>query len=261
MGLKFSVSARYFHIVGGGCFGRQYLKWLQRARSLGWLNCEGIRLIDRDPNCPAVREGELQFPDQFVEADWVDYFSIWLTENYLHETAARDHWVPSPLSPHILFLGFLRAAGRLRPRLQFHESPFEEETPTPVRIPLPAGTQAVSFAQWRCPVNCIEPPTCPAIHDTRTWDMKRTLDHFFEGRRERSAHVLQCRHLVHGVGTIPCAVILEEFHRFLKELEKGSVRELVVATVSGCHGLIGRARIALQAEAKGQDTHQEKTAR
>jgi hypothetical protein len=71
--------------------------------------------------------------------------------------------------------------------------------------------------------------------------MKTTLEKYFDGFPHRSAHVLQCRHLVHGVGTIPCAAIFHEFRKFLKNWQSDKIREVEVATVSGCHGLIGRA--------------------
>lgn len=235
------IEARRFHIVGGGCFGTQYLRWLLRARNLGWLNCEGIEVIDRNPYCLAKWEGLIGDSVRLHEADWIDYFSDYLTENFSVESAAADHWVPSPLSPHILFLGFLRAGARIHPEMHFKEAAFRDPVPTPVTMALPVGTLAVSFAEWRCPVNCVEPPRCPHIHQVRDWDMKTALDNYFGEFPHRSAHVLQCRHLVHGVGTIPCAAIFGEFKKFLENWNKAEIRELEVATVSGCHGLIGRA--------------------
>lgn len=238
---KKPIEVGRFHIVGGGCFGSQYLRWLLRARALGWLQCEGIEVIDRNPQCLAMREGLIRAAVRLHEVDWVDYFSQYLVKNYSDEAAARDHWIPSPLSPHILFLGYLRAAREIFPELRFAETAFRDEMPTPVVMALPVGTLAVSFAEWRCPVNCIEPPQCPHIHQTRDWDMKTALERHFRAFPHRSAHVLQCRHLIHGVGTIPCAAIFQEFKKFLENWKRGEIREVEVATVSGCHGLIGRA--------------------
>jgi hypothetical protein len=261
---KNPMEAGRFHIVGGGCFGSQYLRWLLRARSLGWLRCDSIEVIDRNPQCLAAREGLVQPSVRLHPLDWIDYFTAYLVENFSDETASQDHWVPSPLSPHILFLGFLRAAGRIFPQMSFRETAFREEIPTPVKMELPVGTLAVSFAEWRCPVNCIEPPRCPHIHQVRDWDMKDTLESYFHSHPHRSAHVLQCRHFIHGVGTIPCASIFEEFKKFLENLKRGEVTEVEVATVSGCHGLIGRAdrvrKGGLEPEAKGQDPHQKQAA-
>jgi len=233
---------RYFHVVGGGCFGSQYVRWLLRARSLGMLEFEGIRAIDRDPACRLLREGPRDPALEVWREDWIDYFQGTLLRGLKEPAYERDHWVPSPLSPHILFLGWMRAVQALRPELRFGEKPFRETVPTPVQIPLQSGSLAVSFAEWKCPVNCIEPSTCPKIQAPRDWDMKTALEGYFGPQgANRSAHVLQCRHLVHGVGTIPWRAILGEFRRTLGDLESKRTGELAVATVSGCHGLIGLA--------------------
>jgi len=233
--------ARHFHVVGGGCFGSQYVRWLLRARSLGMVAFEKIFAVDRDPACRLAKEGPQDPALQLVQADWVDYCSELLLRDDSEAEVQNDHWVPSPLSPHILFLAFLRAAGRLNTPWRFETRPLRAEAPTPVQIPLATGALAVSFAEWQCPVNCIEPTTCPAIQAPRTWDMKPALTGYFHGNSEvGSAHVLQCRHLVHGVGTIPWPEILGAFCQLKRDLETAS--RVTVATVSGCHGIIGAAQ-------------------
>ncbi|HCU25860.1 MAG TPA: hypothetical protein DF383_12655 [Deltaproteobacteria bacterium] len=236
---RFAKQARFFHIVGGACFGSQYARWLLRARSLGMLQLERIFAVDRDPDCRLLREGPHDAAISVVCSDWVDYLTRLLLNQATPETVAADHWVPSPLSPHILFLAMTRAAAELIPGLRWESAAITEPVGVPVQIPLAGGNLAVSFAEWQCPVNCIEPPTCPAIRGPRTWDMKATLEkHFSAERAFRSSHVLQCRHFVHGVGTIPMQDILTEFARLLENLKSSPVQEFAVATVSGCHGLI-----------------------
>ena len=237
-------TARHFHVVGGGCFGSQYVRWLLRARSRGMLQFEKIFAIDRDAQCRLQREGPKDPSLEIVTSDWVDYLTRLLLAQGPQAPLAEDHWVPSPLSPHLLLLSFQRAAAQRRPELRFDVEPFVEEVPTPVRIPLVTGNLAVSFAEWQCPVNCIEPSTCPAIHAERTWDMLPALGDFFSRHPEAgSAHVLQCRHFVHGVGTIPMGEILAAFNRMCSDLENPRVGRIAVATVSRCHGLIGAARV------------------
>jgi len=258
--LQKPIQVRFFHVVGGGCFGTQYVRWLLRARSLGWLRFEKIIAIDKDPNCQLNREGLVGKGVTCIQKNWIGYFSTYLTENYLNKEARQDHWVPSPLSPHILFLGFLQAARDLQQRDPFELVDFREKVPTPFRMPLKVGTLAVSFAEWKCPVNCIEPPNCPAIHQERTWDMKVALEKYFiASQKTGSAHVLQCRHLIHGVGTIPLSVVFSEFQKLLEDLKKPETKKVQVATVSGCHGLIGEAQVKrgpqfLKAQAEGQNT-------
>lgn len=241
-----TISPKYvrrFHVVGGGCFGSQYVRWLLRARSRGMVGFEKILAIDRDPNCRLAAEGPREEGLEIVASDWIDYLTgLLLAED--PGSLAEDHWVPSPLSPHLMLLAFQRAAARRLPGLSFEAEEFRAEVPTPVRIALPAGTLAVSFAQWQCPVNCIEPGTCPAIHAERTWDMAPALGGYFAAHPEAgSAHVLQCRHFVHGVGTIPMAEILEAFRSLVGNLSDRAVGRIAVATVSRCHGLIGAARV------------------
>ncbi len=248
MGAKEIKIARDLHVVGGGCFGTQYVKWLLRARNLGMLRYEKILAVDRNPHCRLAQEGLREPSLQLVQSDWIDYFTDYLLENYRHEESRQDYWVPAPLSPHILFLGFLRGAKSILDILNFQEKAFQQQVPTPVQIPLTTGNLAVSFAEWQCPVNCIEPSNCPAIHAPRTWDMKRDLEGYFAAGAIRelplqSAHVLQCRHWVHGVGTIPMGNIFDEFEKMLENLKSGKAKEVVVATTSGCHGLIGSAAV------------------
>lgn len=232
-----------FHVVGGGCFGSQYARWLLRARERGMLAFERIVAIDRDPQCRLLREGPYDPSLEVVQADWVEYLCGLLLSDAEVPVAPQDHWVPSPLSPHLMMLGFQRAAQSRLAGLRFELEEFREEIPTPVKIPLASGDLAASFAEWQCPVNCIEPPNCPAIHAERTWDMKPSLEAFLLNcARFGSAQVLQCRHFVHGVGTIPMGEIRGAFEKFLLDIREASSTRVAVATVSRCHGLIGAAR-------------------
>lgn len=246
-----------FHVVGGGCFGSQYVRWLLKARQRGKIEFEAIRAVDRDPHCKLARKGPTDPVLEVVAADWIEY-AAQLLRRPLADTA-DDHWVPSPLSPHILFLAMIRAVREEGYRLI--PIPFRESPPTPVRFELPNGNLAISFAEWTCPVNCIEPDICPATKGPRDWDMKPALAQHFGGReKEVSAQVLQCQHLVHGVGTIPWREIAESFARLREDL-KGGLSRMAVATVSSCHGLIGMAELRdSESEAIGDDADQEQPA-
>lgn len=246
-----------FHVVGGGCFGSQYVRWLLKAKSQGKVEFDRVRAIDRDRHCKLARKGPQDPSLEIVTADWIEYAAA-LLQRPAAETAA-DHWVPSPLSPHILFLAMLKAARAEGYRLI--PAPFREHPPTPVRFELPNGNLAISFAEWTCPVNCIEPDICPATKGPRDWDMKPALAQHFGGREsEVSAQVLQCQHLVQGVGTIPWREIAEGYVRLLGDLKRG-VSRVAVATVSSCHGLIGMAELKdSEAEAVSDDADQQQAA-
>lgn len=237
------ITVGTFHVVGGGCFGSQYGRWLLRAHQLGWLDFEKIHIVDHNPQCDWARLQGDHGKVQLVCADWVDYF-VDLMAQAQDPAGTKDHWVPAPLSPHILFEGFIRAAGRLWPGLGSTQTQVQEDMGTPVQIPLDNGSMAVSFAEWQCPVNCIEPKNCPAIHRERDWDMKDHLRaRMLAKQDEISSHVLQCQHLLHGVGTIPLQEIFGEFNRFSERLKQMKTIKLRVATVSGCHGLIAQASL------------------
>lgn len=231
------------HVVGGGCFGSQYVRWLLRARERGMARFAKIVAVDRDPQCRLTREGPRDPALEIAAVDWVDYLSGLLTAPRRDPEVAEDHWVPSPLSPHILFLSFLRAAKESGSLPAYRPEEFRRAVPPPVQVPLADGNLAVSFAEWQCPVNCIEPPTCPAIRAPRTWDMKASLAKAFAAAPKSSHHVLQCRHWVHGVGTIPMRDIFGEFRKLTENLGHREVNEIVLATTSACHGLISRASV------------------
>ncbi len=247
-GCKKKIKARNFYVVGGGCFGTQYAKWLLRAERLDLVQFEKIIAIDQNKNCQLTQVACDSKKLEIVASDWIDYLTQLLLRTLNDPMVVWDHWVPSPLSPHILQLAFMRAAMKKLPGLQLKE---EALTPSdsknlaiPIQIPLGSGNHAVSFAEWICPVNCIEPKTCPAIRSPRHWDMKPSLQNYFDqSSTKRSVHILQCQHRVHGVGTIPFIDIQTQFKKMLDALERKLVVEVFIATVSSCHGLIGKLRL------------------
>ncbi|MCP5467956.1 MAG: hypothetical protein H7A32_01650 [Deltaproteobacteria bacterium] len=251
MSPKKKLRARYFYVVGGGCFGTQYATWLLRAQRLGLVEFEKIFAIDQNPHCQLsqiqIAENQSAYLE-IIQSDWISYLTDLLIRSCNDPAFSQDHWVPSPLSPHILLLAFMRAAMQKNPGLRLQEKAFSdnffEKSELPVSIFLESGQFAASFAEWICPVNCIEPKTCPAIHLPRHWDMKTSLENYFRDLKvSTSAHVLQCQHRVHGVGTILFSEIQSHFASVLDQFKKGVIRELIVATVSSCHGLIGRAQL------------------
>ena len=76
----------------------------------------------------------------------------------------------------------------------------------------PDGTRYVSFADWLCPVHCIEPAVCPVIRGPRTWEMGEALgqltDRLAAARPTEGPVLFECRHRVHGVGMFDRAAVL-----------------------------------------------------
>ena len=116
-----------------------------------------------------------------------------------------------------------------------------EDMKTPVDMMLPSGTRALSFATWMCPASCIEPPTCPHTRGPNDWDMKTYLNERVDAAEE--LFIFQCRHFAMGVGTIPVQEIVNEYLRFEKSVSQVGIHPVTMASVSSCHGLIGKVII------------------
>ncbi len=229
---------RYF-IAGGGCYGSFYVRQLDRARGLGKLVVDEIVVVDKSPSCAVAASLPTIQGARLVVADWLDVGrSLWEERATLHD----DMWVPTPLGPHILFhwvtqglateLGVTIRALPIQGRLPV--LPYAQRTR--------ANSLVVSHAPGLCPVNCIEPNTCPLTRDHRDWEMRDTVSRFVE--KEKAQHGIEdvaifvCQHHAHGVGTIPLGRIFEEWRRLLEHAKTRGNARLAVATVSSCHGIM-----------------------
>lgn len=214
-------------MIGGGEAGVYYVRQLLRAVAAGRLSTEAIVAVDRDPSCAATRIG-----DPRVRVD-VGEWSAWLDAN-LSSWDAADHLVPYHWAPHLL-RGWLegqvaRAGGRLSPAgpVAPRGLPMERETA--------AGDRALSYADWICPVTCIEPALCPHTRGEKSWSLCGDLERPAAGEELRGQIVFRCLHLVWGVGTIPIGEILSARKRLVGEMTLGGGRYLI-ATSSHCHAL------------------------
>lgn len=225
-------------VVGGGCYGAYYVRQLGRARAAGALSWDRLVVVDRDPSCRVAREGGV-VPGLVVEvADWASWFDAYLTG----APGGRDAIVPSPLMPHLMAEWIARRIGE-----RAGTGPV-----APVALPrVPSlpwaragtdGTQYVSAAEWTCPVNCIEPATCPAIGGPRTWSLPRHVRAWVAAEREAGRTVagpvvLHCAHRAFGVGMFDTAAVLAGDVAAMEASARGAPH-LLVATVSHCHGAL-----------------------
>lgn len=232
-------------VVGGGCYGSYYVRQLLRARERGALAWRRVIVVDRDPACMVsarvVRAAELQGAGEVevVVADWAAFFDTWLDGT----ARAGDAIVPSPLMPHLFFHWLERRARRRWPaRRVARESP-DEQPGIPWQRVGDDGTRYVSFAEWICPVNCVEPNTCPHTRGPRDWSMPVAL-----ARRDSVAAasaapptvtaLFRCIHRAYGVGMIDVDEVLSAARALDTLGSAGDVR-LLVGTVSHCHGALG----------------------
>jgi len=227
-------------VVGGGCYGSYYVRQLRRAVAREALGVERLIVVDRDEGCLAGRlAGEAgALPVDLHVAEWDAFFDDWLPR-----ATSADAIVPSPLMPH-LFLHWMarRALARAPGR--------RVELLVPAEVPdVPwqkAGDRAryVSFAEWMCPVNCIEPATCPHTRGPRSWSLPVALRRAPDRARDAqprdwdAAALLHCTHRAYGVGMIDARDVLAADALVERAGEQAAARVLV-GTVSHCHGALG----------------------
>ncbi len=220
-----------FFICGGGCYGTFYLRQLERARERGALDVSEIVVVDRDAGCQAAVLAEEVQGARVVVADWTEFG----TEVFSNEADWRDDaWVPAPIAPHIAYEWIslhLRTLG-FTPR----RTRVELQLDMPFCATLDNGSLALSHAPGLCPTNCIEPKKCPLTGGDRDWEMRETVA-AQSGLAESDLAIFQCRHLSFGVGIIPFAEVYDGMRR-LRESAQAGRKELGVATVSSCHGLV-----------------------
>ena len=224
-------------VVGGGCYGGYYVRQLRRARERDAIVYERLLVVDHDEDCAVARAGAADV--EVVVAEWADFFAAYLGE----AGAERDAIVPSPLMPHLLFQWLEHRA-----RARWPSRKISLEMPGAVRgVPWQKeggeSTRYVSFAEWMCPVNCIEPRICPHTRDVRSWSLPPAIAADVEatrlaGGRLDGPAIFHCTHRAYGVGMIDVSDVLMSERVLANAAECGAAR-LLVGTVSHCHGALG----------------------
>jgi len=225
-------------VIGGGCYGTFYLDQLCTARGRGLAAWRRLILVDRNPACAAAQR-TLPEGVELVTAEWGDFLGAFLRDG---DRAEGDRLVPSPLMPHLLLEWLVR---RVRERTPQRRVTVGGGAPcgTPFESVGPDGTRYVSHADWLCPVHCIEPAICPAIRAPRTWDMSETCR--AAAPIGATVAVFACHHAVFGVGMIDVSVMLAANAALARAGEAGTPLDVLVGTVSRCHGAV--TRVALDA--------------
>jgi hypothetical protein len=235
-------------VVGGGCYGSQYVRQLRRARAAGRVSFEKLIVVDKDPACAftmardsdpsgALDLGEASDGWSGIEltvAEWRPFFAEWLA-NAVDFPAGhgRDAIVPSPLMPHLLFEWLAeraRGLGAARELPLFMPSdvagiPWQKEGGD--------GTRYVSYATWMCPINCIEPAKCPHTKGPRDWSLHETLLRESHGD---DVALLRVTHRTFGVGMIDVSDVISA-HEVVRRAV-GAGKRVRVATASHCHGAV-----------------------
>ena len=234
-------------VVGGGCYGSYYVRQLGRAAHAGALAWNRAVVVDRDPGCMIVsRLGFGDAPALQVEiAEWSEYFA-----GYLAAAAAdpgayeHDAIVPSPLMPHLMAQWLLDRARARWPGRDVGTTPLDRAPAVPWQRAGAEDTHYVSFAEWLCPINCIEPARCPHTRGDRSWSLPSALRTYVEeertaGRPLEGPFVFHCAHRAFGVGMLDVRDIIAADRAIAERGARGPAAFLV-GTASHCHGAVQR---------------------
>ena len=233
-------------ILGGGCYGTFYLGQLALARSKGALQCRQVLVVDREANCQAAGH----IPSGFavlVTTDWKSFLDEWLDPALRDRDGQSDTIVPTPLMPHLMAQWLERRAQKRWPGRNVSLVPVETPLGTPYDRLHNDGVRYVSYADWLCPIHCVEPLLCPAITAPRSWEMGDAITDWTAtlGRERPTAPpaLFTCRHAVYGVGMFPVRAAFEGFNAFVPVAEASSGGDLVIGSISACHGAIALLRV------------------
>ena len=234
-------------VVGGGCYGGYYVRQLSRARAAGYATWSRLVVVDRDALClVSTLRGNDRPPGLSLEtATWEEYFG-----SYLGAAAERplevvnDAIVPSPLMPHLLAEWLVQRARDRWPTRRIVVEPLGGIPGIPWQMTGADGTQYVSFAEWVCPINCIEPARCPATRGDRSWSLPPALASYADderaaGRPVVGPFVFHCAHRTHGVGMIDVGDVIAA-DATIAALDAAIPTAVLVGTASHCHGALQR---------------------
>ncbi|MES2124063.1 MAG: hypothetical protein V4503_05165 [Gemmatimonadota bacterium] len=233
-------------IMGGGCYGTFYLGQLERALERGAVSYRSILVVDRDPASQAA-----QLPPhprrRLVVSDWGAFLDGWLEPGARSVGEGDDCVVPTPLMPHLLADWLERRARQRWPAREVARITPEREMGTPYDRLHTDGVRYVSFADWLCPVHCIEPAICPAIRAPRTWEMGDTVtdwsDQLAQDHPTAAPALFTCRHTVYGVGMFPARLAFEGLESLATVADTATGGDLVIGSISACHGAVAVLRV------------------
>ena len=238
------------YVLGGGLLGCHYIGKIIRAKEEGLLAYPELCFIDPHADVPAVEKFGGSARQAGSARHIEDTYTEFLEKLIQKRPGNPGILIPDHSAPHVLFRVFLDLVQDDK-RLQKREvrvMPFPTEQDsfpkTPFLKTLDSGICAVSYAQWTCPLECEEPSTCPAIEKERTWNFNDAFSHYTRDHHTNpllSSHLFSCLQLVCGVAFIPIDHIIHEWDRLTHKLESQQKVELLVATFSKCHGIIGKA--------------------
>lgn len=241
-----AVSYGTIVVIGGGCYGSYYVRQLTRARQARALVWASLVVVDRDPHCAVALHPPAARPPGLTLAisPWDVYLARFLADAAETPGTDRDAIVPSPLMPHLLADWLVDRARARWPHVPIRTESIDSPLPVPWQRDAEDGTRYVSFAEWICPINCIEPARCPHTRGPRSWSLPPTLRDHAEsersaGRPLAGVHLFHCTHRAYGVGMIDVADVVRADAAIGRTGLAPPARYLL-GTVSHCHGAVRR---------------------
>lgn len=230
-------------VVGGGCYGGYYVRQLRRAVAAAAIVCDEVVVVDRDPACAVARERAAG--DRLVRveaAEWRAWLGRFLSEARGAAGENRDAIVPSPLMPHLLRDWLLDAARARWPGRAARVGALDEPPAVPWARAGADGTHYVSFATWTCPINCIEPATCPHTRGRRDWSLPVAIAAWAArgASPPPGPFLFACTHRAYGVGMVDVGDVLAADAAIAAAGAGGAPVDVLVGTVSHCHGALSR---------------------
>jgi hypothetical protein len=241
-GRRTPVAYEQIIIVGGGCYGSYYVRQLLRARGAEALSFHRLVVVDRNEACAVATTWPHEHDVMVVRSEWAPFFDDYLGAATTAESPSSDAIVPSPLMPHLMFDWLMRRARERWPQRPVERRPLQRPPTVPWHSALPSGTHVVSFAEWMCPVNCIEPAKCPAIKAPRTWSMPTAIRAFVDAQRAETSPlagpiIFHCEHRAYGVGMFDTQDVLDG-DALVARAAADATADVLVGTVSHCHGAL-----------------------
>lgn len=235
-------------VVGGGCYGGYYVRQLARAERADALTWDAVVVVDRDPRCAVALLPASARPSglRVQVAEWRDFFAEYLGAAAVDAGRhAHDAIVPSPLMPHLMADWLVDRALARWPGRRVAAEPLAEPMAVPWQRPGDDGTHYVSFAEWMCPINCIEPARCPHTRGERTWSMPTALAGYVTAERDagrpvEGPFVFHCAHRAFGVGMLDVRDILAADRAIAERGRERGRAAFLVGTASHCHGAVRR---------------------
>jgi hypothetical protein len=229
-------------VVGGGCYGAYYVRQLLRARDAGALSFSRLVVVDRDAKCQVASVSSRDPDVVFVQREWEHFFDEYLAAAARTTARNADAIVPSPLMPHLMFDWLMRRARMRWPHRTVERRALRRAPHIPWQRAVPSGTHVVSFAEWVCPVNCIEPAMCPVVKGPRTWSMPAAVRAYVQAEERTDAPlvgpvIFHCEHRAYGVGMFGTQAVLDG-DALIARAAATDAANVLVGTVSHCHGAL-----------------------